>query len=322
MVDTNITNPSASAPAVLRGGEIRFLCLALIAFVVVVVLSALYSQAIDWESFTPGYGYALALLAIGLYIRVFRSAERFSALTIALSGYALFGVSMGIFFHMHMPRPEPVLDDFLLRVDHFFGYHWPDAVVWLAREYPGVGTALSHIYMSSFAQLILVILVLGVTGKLARLDLLLMTGMIGLILTFIVWQVLPNFSMGIHYPIPAEAEEAIRLITDTAYGARLKDAALNGIPVIANQSMLGVVAFPSYHTVMACLVVWFLYRTFAFWPAVLINIPMIPAIHIHGAHHILDFVGGIAVFFAALWLSALILSARFRMPQALRAAGD
>lgn len=308
MVDINITRQSTTMPTMFRGGELKFLSLSIGAFVAVLLLSEWYSQAIDWAGFMPGYFYATTLLALGVYIRVVKSAERAAALTIALAGYALFGISMGIFFHIFMPRPEPVLDAFLLRFDHLFGYHWPDAVVWLAESYPTLGVVLRYIYLSSFAQLIAVIVILGASGQFLRLHLLLLTGMVGLILTFVVWQIFPNFSMGIHYPIPAAAEQSIQLVTNTSYGAMLKDAALNGIPLITKDSLLGVVAFPSYHTVMTCLVVWFLLRSFAFWPALALNIPMIPAIHIHGAHHILDFVGGIAVFFAALWVSKVFLA--------------
>lgn len=321
MVETNLSNPSVSASAPLRPGEVKYLGLGVLTFVAIVILSLWRNQAIDWESFLPVYGSSLGLLAIGIYIRIFKSAERIAALIIALSGYALFGVSMGIFFHIFMPRPDPILDAFLLSFDNYFGYHWPDAVVWLATHFPTVGTALSYIYLSSFAQLIGVIVILAATGRLGRLDLLLMTGMIGLILTFVVWQALPNLTMGAQYPIPSDAEQAIRLITNTAYGNMIGDAARNGIPVISNQGMLGVVAFPSYHTVMACLVVWFLYRTVAFWPGVLINIPMIPAIHIHGAHHILDFIGGVVVFFVALWVSRLILAGRHTLGRAAAQKG-
>ncbi|MEW9920645.1 phosphatase PAP2 family protein [Marimonas sp. MJW-29] len=313
MVDTSIPNRGNTEQGTMRDGEVKYLGVGVVAFVAIVILSFWRNQAIDWDSFLPVYGSALGLLAIGIYIRVFKSAERFSALTIALAGYALFGVSMGIFFHIFMPRPEPMLDETLLRFDNFFGYHWPDAVIWLAEEQAWLGRTLSYIYNSSFAQLIAVIVVLAATGRIERLDLLLMTGMLGLILTFVVWQVFPNFSMGIHYPIPPEAEQAIRLVTNTAYGEMLRDAALNGIPIISNDGMLGVVAFPSYHTVMACLVVWFLIGTFAFWPALMVNLAMVPAIHIHGAHHILDFIGGVAVFFAALWLSRVFLWGRARV---------
>ncbi|WP_172975956.1 phosphatase PAP2 family protein [Sulfitobacter sp. THAF37] len=308
MTDARIIEQSGSFPAPLRNGEIKYLSLGLAAFVAVVVLSFWRSQAIDWMSFLNIYGAALGLLGIGIYLRACKNAERFACITVALAGYALFGVSMGIVFHIYMPRPEPVLDEFLLGFDHYFGYHWPDAVAWLAREHAWLGRVLSHIYLSSFAQLILVIVLLGATGRASRLDMLLLTGMIGLFLTFVVWQIFPNFSMGIHYPIPAEAEQAIRLVTNTSYGQALKEAALNGIPVISNETMQGVVAFPSYHTVMACLTVWFAFRTVAFWPIVILNIAMIPAIHIHGAHHILDFVGGVFVFFAALYLAGLFLN--------------
>ena len=310
MADTGIIAQARPANPAIRDGELKYLALGAATFVAIVALSFWRDQAIDWMSFLPVYGSALGLLAVGIYIRVFKGAERFSALTVALSGYALFGVSMGIFFHIFMPRPEPVLDAFLLRFDHAFGYHWPDAVVWLAEHHAWAGRTLSYVYDSSFAQLIGVIVILAATGRLARLDLLLMTGMVGLVLTFVVWQAFPNFSLGIHYAIPSEAENAIRLVTNTAYGNLLRDAALNGIPVISNDGMLGVVAFPSYHTVMACLVVWFLWGTFAFWPALAINILMVPAIHIHGAHHILDFIGGVVVFFSALWVSRAVLARR------------
>ncbi|OAN76932.1 hypothetical protein A8B82_14555 [Sulfitobacter sp. EhC04] len=309
MVDASITEQSNSNSAPLRQGEIRYLSLGLAAFVAIVTLSYWRSQPIDWMSFLNIYGAALGLLLIGIYLRTYKDAERFACITVALAGYALFGVSMGIVFHIYMPRPEPVLDEFLLRFDHYFGYHWPDAVTWLARDYAWLGRALSYVYVSSFAQLVLVIVMLGAAGRAARLDMLLVTGMIGLFLTFVVWQLLPNFSMGIHYPIPSEAEQAIRLVTNTSYGQALKEAALNGIPVISNETMLGVVAFPSYHTVMACLTVWFAFRTVAFWPIVILNIAMIPAIHIHGAHHILDFFGGVFVSFAALSLAGVFLSA-------------
>lgn len=308
MTDFSVNEQLTSRAPALRPGEIKYLTLALLAFIAFAGLSQWRGQAIDWMSFLPGYVYSLGLLAIGMYVRVYKKAERLAVVAVALAGYALFGMSMGVVFHIYMPRPEPILGELLLGFDHFFGYHWPDAVVWLAESYPTVGLAMSYIYLSSFAQLIGVIVVLGVTGRDHRLHLLLLTGMIGLFLTFVVWQLLPNLSMGAQYPIPAEAEQAIRLVTNTAYGEMIRDAALNGIPVIGMDSMLGAVAFPSYHTVMACLTVWFVYKTFAFWPAVLINIPMIPAIHIHGAHHIMDFLGGIVIFFAALVLSHAILA--------------
>ncbi|MEP5730539.1 MAG: phosphatase PAP2 family protein [Sulfitobacter sp.] len=313
MTDLSISDHPTTRPEALKEGEIKFLSLAVIAFIAIVSLSAWRGQAIDWMSFLPGYVYSLALLGIGLYIRLFKAGGRLATVAIALAGYALFGISMGIVFHIFMPRPEPILDEFLLQFDHLFGYHWPDAVVWLASEQAWLGKTLSYVYMSSFAQLLLLVVVLGATDRPERLNVLLTTGMIGLFFTFVVWQLFPNFSMGIHYPIPADAERAINLVTNSAYGAMLKDMALNGIPVISMDMMLGVVAFPSYHTVMACLVVWFAYKTVMFWPALLLNIAMVPAIHIHGAHHILDFIGGIAVFFAALYAAKVFLNSRSRV---------
>ena len=103
MVDLNIADQSAPAPAALRAGEIKYLSLGLAAFLAIVILSEWRNQAIDWMSFFPGYAASLGLLAVGIYIRVLKAAERVAALTVALSGYALFGISMGIVFHIYMP---------------------------------------------------------------------------------------------------------------------------------------------------------------------------------------------------------------------------
>ena len=68
----------------------------------IVTLSYWRSQPIDWMSFLNIYGAALGLLLIGIYLRTYKDAERFACITVALAGYALFGVSMGIPFDFYL----------------------------------------------------------------------------------------------------------------------------------------------------------------------------------------------------------------------------
>jgi hypothetical protein len=295
----------------LRSGEYKISVISVVSFVITLILSLLKNQDVNWLSFAPVYLPAIGLLAIGIYIRVYKSFEQAAAMCVALGNYAIFGASIGIFFHLFMPRPDPVWNAALLQFDNYFGYHWPDAVEWLATQQAWLGTALSYIYTSSFIQLVFLIVVLAASSKYDRLNMLLLTGMLGLIVTFFVWQAFPNFSMSMHLQIPPEQATAIRLITNSNYGAVLHSYALNGISVIDNDAIVGAVAFPSYHTVLACITAWFAWRTFAFWPLFLVNVAMVPALHIHGAHHILDFVGGVLVFFVAMWLSRRVLDGRF-----------
>jgi membrane-associated phospholipid phosphatase len=63
----------------------------------------------------------------------------------------------------------------------------------------------------------------------------------------------------------------------------------------------GLVTFPSFHTAGALMFIWAL-RTVPFvrWPAVALNIALIAATPIDGAHYFIDLMGGAAVAFAAI----------------------
>ena len=54
---------------------------------------------------------------------------------------------------------------------------------------------------------------------------------------------------------------------------------------------------------MACLVVFYLWRTLLFIPALLFNMAMLVATLVHGGHHLIDVIGGLAVFALGVWLA-------------------
>ena len=66
-------------------------------------------------------------------------------------------------------------------------------------------------------------------------------------------------------------------------------------PVIGQEHLMGLIAFPSMHTVMALMTTLFARGTRLFWPLVLINLLMIPAILLQGGHHVVDVLGGTAL---------------------------
>jgi membrane-associated phospholipid phosphatase len=66
----------------------------------------------------------------------------------------------------------------------------------------------------------------------------------------------------------------------------------------------GLVTFPSFHTAGALMFIWAL-RTVPFvrWPAIALNIALIAATPIDGAHYFVDLVGGAAVAIATIAVS-------------------
>ena len=73
----------------------------------------------------------------------------------------------------------------------------------------------------------------------------------------------------------------------------------------------GLITFPSFHTAAALMFIWAL-RTVPYvrWPAIVLNVALIAATPIDGAHYFIDLVGGAAVAFAALAAKPLAVQAR------------
>lgn len=287
------------AGAMFGRGEIAFMILIGLMFGTNVILSLTGPQRIDWQSFVTSIFACTGVVACGLYLRLVKGFPRGAKILVMLGLNTFFGMMMAIFFHMHMPRPSPVLTETLLAMDAWFGYHWPDAVAWVATV-PNLGLILFIVYVSSFAQIALLMGMLAYLHRFRDLEAMVFSNAFGLLLVFVIWQSFPNLSQSTYLPIPVETALETHLLTHSAYGARLLEMATQGLPVVDVNSILGQVAFPSYHVVMAALVVWFAQRTPLVWPIVAVNIVMVPAILIHGAHHIADIVGGVVALGVAL----------------------
>lgn len=203
-------------------------------------------QRVDWLSFAPGIIGAGALITIGGYYR-----RRYphvawlgkAAIIIGLAAYI--ALMMGVLFHQKMPRPEPVLTDALLAMDHWFGYDWPSFVAMIAQV-PFLGTFLRYVYLSSFLQILVLLVTLAYMQRDKWLDIMNYTTGLSLVVVYIVWESFPNLSQSTYLPIPMDVAEQANLVTNSLYGALIKDLAVNGLPVVSVDRILGAVAFPSY----------------------------------------------------------------------------
>ncbi len=274
-----------------------------------VAIAAATGQAVAWAGFAAGAAPAIGLFLVGLYIRAQKSAPRLARLATANAIYLGFTATTTLLIYLRFPVSGPLLDTQLMAMDAALGYSWPDFVAAIA-DWPLAARALRYVYVSSLAQLFLLVGYLALSGRDKALDGVLLTGSISLVMTTLVWWIAPSVGPSAFHSIPAETERAMMLVTDAAYGAELRHLVENGLPVITASDIVGTIAFPSYHTVMALLVVWFLRGTPVFLPALLLNSAMVPAILSHGGHHLVDMAGGIAVFAAATWLAARIGRAR------------
>ncbi len=247
------------------------------------------------------------LLALGQFYRRVRHNDRIAATATAAGLFALFTIAGSIFNYLLLPSYFSQIDGTLMQFDGMLGYSWPDIVGWVAC-YPTVGVALHVVYTSSLIQLLVVILILGFSGRIARLQHFLLTGVIGALLAITFWFFFPSIGPSAFYGLPAQVLKAMPLAVSPAYGAELSRALSEGSTYLTPNNALGLIAFPSFHMVMACMSVCFLTRIrFVFIAAAVLNTLMMPAILVHGGHHLVDLIGGGVAFAIAYALAGSLL---------------
>jgi hypothetical protein len=266
-------------------------------------------QAVDWASYAPGVLAALVVIAVGLAYRALERSEGIALGSIATGLFVLFTILASILNYLLFPLAAPTIDPVLARIDALFGYHWPDFVA-MFGAWPWLGTVLGRIYLSSLPQLVLVVILLGFMEKPVALHRFLLTGIIGAALSIGIWWLAPSFGPSTMHDIPGDLANSIDLVVRNEYGAELLRLAIEGSALITAKDTLGVIAFPSFHTVMALMAIWFTWETRLRAPFLLVNIAMIPAILVHGGHHLIDLAGGVAVFAVALAMARMLVLAR------------
>lgn len=265
---------------------------------------------LDWAGYAFCLTIGFAACGLGIAYRRAGRSEEIALATLAAGLFILFTIVGSLFNHLLLPVGESRLDAVLASIDGWFGYSWPGFVAATA-EFPAFGALLRLVYLSSLPQLIAVILMLGFSGRRDLLHRFLVTGVFGALISIAVWAAMPSFGPAVYYPVAAETVKALGLVVGPAYGAELARLATEGPTLISPTDALGLIAFPSFHTVMACMAVWFTLPFRRLFPVFLVvNLLMIPAILVHGGHHLTDVFGGVAVFALALAIAGRLLQPR------------
>lgn len=295
------------------GGFVRFRKaeLGMLLFICAVGLSAValalaLGRQVNWPPFIGGYLATLALALIGGYVRQVKSAPRMALALVGAGIFLGFTAVSSIFIFSLFPLANPLIDPQLMRIDAALGYHWPSLIAWLA-EFPVVAQALGYVYHSSLVQILLTIILLSALSRELALHRFLLVGIVTLIIAVAIWWLVPSIGPSAFHDIPEPHRLATGLYYSPAYGEYLRTLVEVGPRQISPEIITGVVAFPSYHMVMALLVVWFTRATPAFLPALLVNSAMVPATLSHGGHHLIDLVGALAVFAVGIWIAHRVI---------------
>jgi hypothetical protein len=278
------------------------------------VLVALRGARVDFAAYGLLAGLTVLMLAVGIAYRRSGRSEAIAATMIAAGLFILFTAVMSLFNYLLVPNGRPAIDPILARWDAALGYHWPAMVAW-AAAHPVLNEIMRVCYLSTLAQIALCMVALGLTGRRRDLSALMIAITTAGTLTVLFWGLFPTAGPSAIDVLPPDVLMAARPVLGPSYGAYVTALLRDGAPFLSPNDLSGLVAFPSFHTVLALAATWHSRKVKWLFALLLpVNLAVLPAVLAHGAHHLVDIPAGVAVFLLAEWCAAIALRGETAAP--------
>jgi membrane-associated phospholipid phosphatase len=199
------------------------------------------------------------------------------------------------------------IDAPLAALDRAIGVDWPALMAFVA-QYPVTNFVLQLVYISVLPQIALLVVVLGFKGKPEQIYMLCLSVAAGAAISIGIWTIAPSFGAFSVYDLPPSVASHLVLALDGHYARALIHLLANGPGRISPSAAQGLIGFPSYHAVLAMLVVWYARELpVARWIALALNALVLIATPIQGGHHVVDVLAGFGVAALAIWTAHFAL---------------
>jgi len=258
---------------------------------------------LDIGGYTKVICIALFMISGGYFYRLSKRSDRIAYAMIGAGLFSLFMMCMGLFNYLLLPLTGGTIDIYIAQIDAMLGFHWPDVMA-LAAQYPTISFILKLAYASTTLQLAFLIILLGLSGRIYDLHIMLATITITAVLTICFWAIVPSVGPTAMYTLPNDVWTTLNPFVGKEYGGILNELIANGASYISPAELRGLIAFPSYHAVLAFTAMYAARNVKYVAPVFLIlNLLILPSIFIHGGHHFLDLPAGFLMFLFGTWLA-------------------
>ena len=275
---------------------------------------------IAWQRYAVVAVAVFPVAAAAIYYDRFRGEPSLSAVLACAAFMVVFAASASLASYLLITVSGPRIDDILAEADAAIGFHWP-SIMAFAADHPRISQILALAYASVMPQTVVLLLWLGVRDRLEDLYGLVLALAYGAVITLFLWTLFPSFGAFSVFTLPDDVASKLNLIAGFDYAHDLVEMLESGPGFISPGELRGIVAFPSYHTLQALVLIWFSRNTVLRWPMLILNSLVLLAIPVHGGHHLVDVVGGLLVTAAAIALArATIAAAKRRGPVSPRVA--
>ncbi|MEM9332068.1 MAG: phosphatase PAP2 family protein [Pseudomonadota bacterium] len=288
----------------LQPAELMMLTVGIAAGMVDVALILYKGSEVDFLGYAGLLALVLLVIPLGMFYRLKGRSERIASALICTGAFIFFSACLSLFNYLLLPIVRPLIDVPIAQIDAMFGFYWPDIMA-LAAENPIPTYILKIAYMTTIPQFAMLVVILGLSGRMRDLHIMITSVTITATLTICFWGLFPTLGAKSMYILSPEMWAAINPIVDEEYAKDLLHIGESGPGLISPKEIRGLIAFPSYHAVLAFTAIYAARNVPVIAQLFLVlNLLILPGIFVHGGHHLMDLPAGFAMFAFGTWLAA------------------
>jgi membrane-associated phospholipid phosphatase len=272
----------------------------------ITLLAACWMAAVDlrldWQSAAVPLAVCLGMEGLATFYRVRRPEERLATMLTGVAQLVAFTAVAAPLSYALARNDLPFWDETFLSWDRALGLDWRAYLAFVDAR-PMLGLLFKIAYLSLTIQMVVIVLILGMTGRVQAVREFVWAVIIGGLATVLISGALPAMAMFVHLGLssgdfphlnPAAAFVHVEAING------LRDGTLK---VITLGRLEGIITFPSFHAALGAIFAYALWGVrWIRFPALALNFVLIAATPIDGGHYFVDVLAGLAI--AALAIGA------------------
>jgi PAP2 superfamily len=248
---------------------------------------------------------SLALMAGSAFYRWKRDEPQLAAMLFGTGFLCAFSAGASVLNYFLLTVVGKPIDKTLVEADRMLGFDWYKLMLAMV-DHPYLNEAFFRIYNLVLPQMAVLLVALAWSGRADRVYRYCLAVAIGALVAIFIWAVMPSLGAKSLYTLPLEVTSRLNLSVTTDYGRDLLRLLRDGPGYITPADLRGLIAFPSYHGVLAILLIWYaLPLRWLRWPFLAINSVVLICTPEQGGHHLIDVLAAFPVAALSIYLASM-----------------
>lgn len=237
----------------------------------------------------------VGLETLAFFYRTRRPEPRIAATLRALAQIIAYGACAAPLSYAVASTAGPLWDTTFYAWDQALGLDWRAYLVFV-NDHPQLGFAYTLAYRSLMLQIMLVVTLLGFSGRLVALRKFVLAFVVSGTITVLISALMPAMDNFVYLHLTPKDFQNLQPAASYVHVAHLTGLRDGTLKIISLDEIEGIITFPSFHGTLGALFLW------AFWkvsvarvPALVLNTLLVASTPIDGGHYFVDVIAGLAI---------------------------